>query len=248
MSRRGDIIRKEIEKGVYPAKLYKYYRVDEKLLNAIEGRYLWFNSLTDYNDPYEGKCNVRTDYTEDEVRLFLRKHNRVPNVPKEEIIPMCNKAIAGTLEENEQDARICCFTTKNDNLLMWAHYADSYRGVCLEFDTAELVDSLDQLLLPVRYETSYPVADFLFDMKEVAMQQLLTKAKVWEYEDEYRFISPYRIENMQPYAISALKSVIVGCKCDTNGNKFKKLLRLLPAHVKIRQSVMDPSEYRLKIE
>ena len=31
-------------------------------------------------------------------------------------------------------ARICCFSEDGNNKLMWGHYADSYNGVCLEFD------------------------------------------------------------------------------------------------------------------
>ena len=248
MLQKGDLVRREIEKGNYPIRIYKYYRLNDNLLKSIEHRYLWFDSFKNYNDPYEGKCNVLKDYTESEICLRLRQLGRVPNMSYEEIRPTCNNAIAVALKENEEETRICCFTSKNDDLLMWAHYADAYRGVCLEFDTAELVDSLDMSLVHVRYEKEYPIVDFLFKMDAVTMQQLFTKAKVWEYEDEYRFISPYRIANKQPFEISALKSVIIGCKCDINSDAFKRLLRLLPAHVKIRQSIMDSSEYKLKIE
>ena len=32
---------------------------------------------------------------------------------------------------------IACFLSNCDNLLMWAHYADSHKGVCLKFNILE---------------------------------------------------------------------------------------------------------------
>lgn len=47
---------------------------------------------------------------------------------------------------------VSCFSEVNDGLLMWAHYADKYCGICLEFDTdnelfkkAKKVDYVDEL-------------------------------------------------------------------------------------------------------
>src|SRR5262245_61537973 len=32
---------------------------------------------------------------------------------------------------------IVCFSAKRDDNLMWSHYSDSHRGICLEFDVSE---------------------------------------------------------------------------------------------------------------
>ncbi len=248
MSKNGELVRKEIERGNYPKKIYKYYPLNEKLLSTIRNKYLWFDSFKNYNDPYEGKCNVREDYTEAEIRQRLLQFGKVPAVPKEQIIPECNRAIKEALIQNEIQSRCCCLSAKNNDLLMWAHYADSYRGVCLEFDTAKLADSIDVALVPVRYEERYPQVDFLFNMDELTIQQVLTKAKVWDYEEEYRFISPFQIPNQQPFDISALKAIILGCKCDKSSGIYQKLLNVLPPHVKIKECIMDSSAYRLIIK
>ena len=33
--------------------------------------------------------------------------------------------------------KVCCFSGKVDNILMWSHYADSHKGICLRFRSAK---------------------------------------------------------------------------------------------------------------
>ena len=245
--RHGELIRAGIVNGQYPATLYKYFRLNDNLLNSIRERYLWFELFENYNDPYEGKCNLRRDYTESEIRDWLFGMGMIPALRGEEMLKQFTTALESAISNTARDSRVCCFSKKNDDLLMWAHYADSYRGVCLEFDTAILADDL-AILMPVRYEEKYPMVDYLRGSDQVSMQMVLTKAKEWEYESEYRFVSPYPIDNKQPFNIQALKAVIVGCKCDQDSDMFKHLIDILPKHVQIKYSMIDKESYKLLIK
>jgi len=39
--------------------------------------------------------------------------------------------------------RICCFSGEYDNILMWSHYADSHKGICLRFRSVEDWENLE---------------------------------------------------------------------------------------------------------
>jgi hypothetical protein len=85
------------------------------------------------------------------------------------------------------DLGVLCFVERPDNLLMWAHYADAHKGVCLEFDTS---DWLFQVAAKVNYSTAYPTVDTANQSPQgLASTIFLTKSVEWEYEQEWRIIS-----------------------------------------------------------
>lgn len=108
---------------------------------------------------------------------------------------------------------VSCFSLKNDSLLMWSHYADSHKGVCIEYD------SIDDLFYKVNYQEN--IEHFkLYDLSARIMAKLLqfnniqfeddwliqnygepfiTKSLEWKYEDEVRclFYEPL-IQNKYP--------------------------------------------------
>ena len=47
------------------------------------------------------------------------------------------------------DFRIFCLTPQNESLLMWAHYADSHRGICLQFRNTEPIGNALSEVVPV---------------------------------------------------------------------------------------------------
>ncbi|MBK6787723.1 MAG: DUF2971 domain-containing protein [Betaproteobacteria bacterium] len=50
--------------------------------------------------------------------------------------------------------RMLCFSAHNDILLMWSHYADAHRGICLIFDAKDPVIGMAR---KVNYPDAYPV-------------------------------------------------------------------------------------------
>lgn len=89
---------------------------------------------------------------------------------------------------------VCCFSKNMDNILMWSHYADSHRGVCLEWEVNEKSSQLKGALNAVMYE------DELVTLNEVKRSKdgyldlnvssngkfILQKLKDWAYEEELR--------------------------------------------------------------
>lgn len=108
---------------------------------------------------------------------------------------------------------VICFTSKVDNLLMWSHYGNDHKGICVEFDakadffngkykncgladfdgiegfdTKGIYDNVGELT-KIDYSTKRPLiwntSELISDTKS-----WLVKSKEWEYEDEYRVILP----------------------------------------------------------
>ena len=151
--------------------------------------------------------------------------------------------------------KLYCLTPFPDSTLMWSHYADNHKGICLEFSTDH---SLFGSAQEVQYLSSYPRwnPQGLTDITRPHL--LLTKSSDWSYENEYRIIglgegvsSPlagHALELKGQFLnipTGALQSVIVGCEADfkTVGN----VVRSLAPSVKIKRVVRSRTQYKLEI-
>ena len=110
-------------------------------------------------------------------------------------------------------AYMTCFSETNDNSLMWSHYAKQHEGMCVEYDFKKLknngfdilkhlfpvvycdkriikrnmkslIQSLEELGKAIDGSYVYEGEEALDDI----LPLFLTKAKVWEYEREWRLL------------------------------------------------------------
>lgn len=97
---------------------------------------------------------------------------------------------------------IVSFSETSRNLLMWAHYADEHRGMCIGFDP-EVLNSANKYQFENESYKYYPVKvnydnirvdvdDLPQDLSHevVATKILTTKSDDWIYEKEHRCIVP----------------------------------------------------------
>lgn len=80
--------------------------------------------------------------------------------------------------ESRDLARVCCFSTDNESELMWSHYADGMKGICVGYDFDDEV-----ILSPVAYDDELKY----FDIDEVV--SIMTNPNVHEdsfFHDVYR--------------------------------------------------------------
>ena len=123
---------------------------------------------------------------------------------KEQTIKALKRVIMDFWERAHKDfnemvrklCRVTCFTTKQDNLPMWNFYADGYKGVVLEYETAKIEwPFLQNCLFPVSYSEKMPD---VFDPKlkmfdcfnkiSLIYYVMFHKFSDWSYEDEWRLI------------------------------------------------------------
>lgn len=107
---------------------------------------------------------------------------------------------------------ILSLATNHNCPLMWSHYADQHKGFCIGYDV-----SVNQFqdIRPLNYGgnrsiTTQQIYDMLFNnnesvkvaaKKEIDDVVLLSKAESWQYEKEYRVISPQGLQN-SPFRLS----------------------------------------------
>lgn len=92
--------------------------------------------------------------------------------------------------------KIFCLTNSYDNTLMWSHYADKHKGICVEYDFNTASEELVSMLFPVNYSNKRPVifGRQIFErndelIKEI-IKSMLIKSKEWSYENEWRILFP----------------------------------------------------------
>jgi len=97
--------------------------------------------------------------------------------------------------------RILCLSEVNDVTSMWHHYAEEYRGVVLQFEAIDALDSVFLMARPVVYQDALPaIADkgvwarCLVREGQAAFVNLFTeyqyvKTTAWAYEREWRLAS-----------------------------------------------------------
>ena len=155
----------------------------------------------------------------------------------------CSDLLYKRLGEN----RIYCLTPIPDSTLMWSHYADHHRGICLEFDKDS---DLIGMSLQVRYRDTYPE---LLPQNRDVLALVLTKSSDWSYEQEFRIIAstintPAKLHGdfvMLPDG--ALTAIIVGCQCKHYSEILSIVKNYYPS-VAVKRALRVPNHYKLSIQ
>ncbi|MBQ6730788.1 MAG: DUF2971 domain-containing protein [Bacilli bacterium] len=144
---------------------------------------------------------------------------------------------------------ISCFGSSFDSILMWSHYANMHKGVCIEFEiedkdfkTVEYSKQMpdfrlhDTLEILFGHEFVGEEIDFNNEEYDFMNKPLLTKSEDWIYEGEIRCV--YSIKKLDPkikkvgkkwkkkllLEMPPIKAVYVGCNAtDAFTNKIKRM-------------------------
>jgi hypothetical protein len=181
-----------------PARLYKYRSGSTQDITSVSGAKLWFSSPSRFNDPFDCAYDIvlpkltRTDCVTllsiaSGGQLNAAKLARMPDAHLLQAIPA---GLKSAVERGLSTVGgVCCFSETPTDLLMWGHYANGHQGFCLEFDTSK--EAAFQKARKVEYRNDIPslgIETFTqFDLEQ-AMKLLLTKAKCWQYEQEWRVL------------------------------------------------------------
>lgn len=219
-----ELIRQFIQRGDVPSCLYKYRTVDSAKL-LLENHSIYFSSCMQLNDPFESAINLLTDYTPQQYYDSFIFAGMTPQLAKELTRQVFNGTIDGNtiikqLTENViSSTGYFCMTTKPNNLLMWAHYADGHKGVCLKFD---ILKDLDSFLVPVKVDYNSKYIDFDC-LSSNLLDVLRRKSPDWEYEDEYRIIKTDH-QGLWKIKQESLVEIIFGCRTSAEEKESIKSL------------------------
>lgn len=247
-------------------KLYKYKEFNERSLNLLFKNNIYVADPATFNDPLDCKPNILHDATSEKLQEIIIA-NLGQDIGKEKI-DNCKYMSSqyGDYKRDEKakdyfihdlysevlkivkdcflDHGIFSMSSKWDSPLMWSHYADCHKGICIEYET-EKKDF--QYIYKVNYNSSRLIScndvyEWLVNNDTKAERIVfnsffLNKASEWEYEDEYRFISKHREDNYSPFKISA---IYFGLK--TEFSVIASIIKLMDSrnitfyHIKIKDS------------
>lgn len=132
----------------------------------------------------------------------------------------------------------------NNNILLWAHYADDHKGFCIEFERKsqnELGDyeTTRRVKYRYRYSRLSPLSPNAFDLK------FFTKAKDWKYEKEWRLVN--EVGDKEILVPGDISAVIFGLRMpDPHKENIQNIMSDLP-DIKYRQAMKVPNKFKLKI-
>jgi len=129
-------------------------------LDDIRKRRLKISAIDDTNDPYEFAC-VRSD-----------------DERSQRVLDTFARGWA-------DDYRVHCFSWSWSNVLMWSHYAERHKGICLGFDVPEGCAKNVEYVGEVKHigVLRTAVAD---ENDEILKHLIWTKYEGWSYEQEVR--------------------------------------------------------------
>ena len=152
-------------------RLYRFQAINKLTIQNLAKQKNWIADPYNFNDPFEFSL---CDGFFLEAKGF-RKMNRTEMENTKKIQDTVNKF------------GVVCYSVEPINNLLWAHYADCHKGMCLVFDVPK---GKEGLLNKVKYQLGFPKIDLSNEAKkdEEFRKIVVTKSKEWEYENEYRQI------------------------------------------------------------
>jgi hypothetical protein len=237
--------------GVIPQKIFKYLDLSKGYnMSGLLCGYLWFSDPSTFNDPFdcttpfaynllsedENFCkryyqdfsmhafpyfseNQREQFVNDNVKFMLARKN-----DRSYFEDLYNKFDVQKQTEAIKEFGILSTCMVKENILLWSHYADQHKGVCVQFNTNSFLELLDKPALGEVKYSEFPLVypPFKYDLSEINesfRHIFLTKAPFWGYELEYRIFLHPIVERRQYYQDS-LEVIYLGMNTSSENRKF----------------------------
>jgi hypothetical protein len=207
---------------MFTMRLYYMTSHEVAIEHILPERRVKLSLFPDLNDPFELKPYVLADKLLRRVNLALER-------------------------QYFGKKGILCFSDNWQSPVMWAHYADKHKGVCLGFDIGELNGE------PLAYPVSYSAERLQFQIDQekdllgiderYVRALLYTKAQQWSYEREYRIVAnlELRDEKTGHYYVDfgaqlQLREVVLGARNEMPVGQMAKLVRKNGASVQVMKA------------
>lgn len=180
-------------------ELYKY--CDKNGVDILRHKVLKISPIDEFNDPFEFKLAKSDD----------------ENI---------NKAVNAVYKYQKESYRVVCLTAKDNNLILWSHYAKKHTGILIKFNTElitvngvklserleKVIYSNDMIKIPDNFSTLGRDAQ-----QEIIFKNTYRKFTDWIYEEEYRAIVDFDHAENKRYielAPESILEVVLGMNCD----------------------------------
>jgi len=241
-------------------KIIKFLKYDNYLLEALCNNTIYFNSVSNLNDPFEGIFRYRIDaknFTHFYKNIFNGNPSKLDYYSKN--IDEFNSILNEGFEWRYSNNGITCFSDKSTlrDIRMWTYYGGNHEGVCLLFESENLTFQpvinrengtycagayrLEKVTYTNKYIDQNPI-----EKKLNSHTFLTTKHSKWKYEKEYRFISSK--PGNHSYEPSFLKTIIFGLRTKRDHeDTVKNIIKFKKNNIKFKKVKLEKDKFLLKI-
>lgn len=196
-----------IEVFAMPGTLYRYRSLEnmDREIEALKEKYIYCGEYFNLNDPMEGLFDLS---------------RRLAATPT-------SRAIKKAIVDMSADVGIGSFCEANDSELMWAHYANQFKGICISYDFRRLIAELpdDAFFTRMHYTERVPTVGISKrDPDFLAKRVLSYKNYRWGYEREWRIFAP---KGKVPYTShKSVRRVYLGARISsTDQTRLERFLK-----------------------
>ena len=169
--------------GFKTKSFYKFKAINENTLKMLNEKEVYFADVKNLNDPMDTP-----------VRSYLNKNNALKEVLKK-------IKVFSLVKSDEED-----FEKYIKNTLMFSHYANSHKGIVIEYElTKEFLEKNNLFYTEIEYKTEFKpdsIENF-FNIKD----------ENWSYENEVRLIKNGDDNTIKLNEGAKIKSIIFGLDC-----------------------------------
>lgn len=227
-----------------PRKLYKYRSFGVNSLRLLSKGEIYYANPRSFNDPLDCNPTVRVDTDRASIerlcfRMLAAAHGEEKALKEignhRYMSTQCGDYKANPKAEKDYKRRlgseikqlvdaemasrgVLSLAERWDCPLMWSHYADEHRGLCIEYD---MNDHRCSHIKPVDYRRPRSIkitelTQWKLNKSAEAEQNVLdtyffAKSLQWRYEKEWRYIHSSNGVKQAPFRISG---VYFGLRCD----------------------------------
>ena len=233
-------------------RVFKYRGGDESIfirdLESLEKDTFWSPTINRLNDPCEGLVFHEDLLSQIDLTAGLLGKGSVEVANSVDVVKQSLKELI----EKKDSAGVYSLSKDCTDELLWAHYANSHEGFCIEYELDTLVyfGRNDYYIFDVKYSDHPPflnINDMLKINDKVSFIQKLIgiKSKRWAYEKEVRLVTS--AAGLQHYDYRAVKAIYFGLRMSEE-RKQKVMKRLCGRDIKYYQIHLKSSSYKFSAE
>jgi DUF2971 family protein len=237
---------------------FKYREINKRLIESLITGEVYFSSPEQLNDPFD--CQI-------DIRKSLNTAIGKVQGNQEKVLSSIQQKLDDIFLQLEKDIRtfgVWSCSLELENSLMWSHYGDEHRGICLAYELPDtFIDhTLGEVigLHPVEY-TKDPITNWFIENSKIEgeppplgnfitsliVKLLISKEECWKLEKEGRVIS--KTQGLKEIGKSALKQVCFGLRAS---ERDRDLIRnILDKHgykVTICEMVRSRNDFGLEVK
>lgn len=173
-------------------------------------------------------------------------------IPPTELVNKLAELQRDVFAKKIQQIGILSLSEVSDNILMWSHYAEQHRGLCVEIPRSENnMLAKNEHTLPVRYSVKKPIISVNEQVlgdeslkKEIKRSLIYTKSADWAYEREWRFVAEQGNKNTK--LDTKVSSIIFGFKMPAEHRRT--IINILKGHrIKFKEAILKGDEFGIDI-